>query len=319
MSSGTPADGWIDLEDGTGRVRYWRHGQGDETLLVLHGGPGAGHRYLASLAELADAELSVVLYDQLGSGESTRPDDPELWTMDRSVRETETVRRELDLGPVHLLGQSFGGFVALEYALAHPESVRSLILSNTAASAAETVRHMHSLRGELPPMRYRTLIAHEAAGTTDDPAYQDVVGELYARHLRRSHPYEPERSRAEYGALVAPLLADLGPPYEAMWGSNEFLCTGTLISWDVTDRLGDVAAPTLILCGLHDELGVPLHQTLAAGIPDNQFVIFGNSSHLPFLERDRAAYIDVVRGFIERRRSESPGERPQPRSDPHQA
>ena len=113
--------------------------------------------------------------------------------MARSVRETDTVRRALGLGPVHLLGQSFGGFVALEYVLAHPEHVLSLVLSNTAASAAETVRHMHGLR-----TRSRRSATdpgpHEAAGTTDSAAYQDVVRRALRAASRRSHPYEPERS-----------------------------------------------------------------------------------------------------------------------------
>ncbi len=297
------ADGWLTLDREEHRIRWWMHGEGEATLMVLHGGPGAGHEYLAPLAELAGDGLQVLMFDQLGSGESTRPDDPSLWTMERSVEETEAVRTALDLGPVHLLGQSFGGFLALEYALAHPDAVSSLVLSNTAASAPETVRHMSTLRDALPKEDYATLLRHEAAGTTDAEEYQAIVTGLYATHMRRSHPYEPERSRAEYLERIAPLLEDLGPPYFAMWGPHEFFCTGSLLTWDVTDRLDQIRMPTLITCGLHDELGVPLHQTLAAGIPQNEFVIFGNSSHLPFHERDRDAYLDAIRGFLRRVRS----------------
>lgn len=296
------ADGWIELDDLEHRIRWWMHGEGEATLMVLHGGPGAGHEYLAPLAELAGDGLRVLLYDQLGSGESSRPNDASLWTIERSVAETERVRQALDLGPVHVLGQSFGGFVALEYALAYPANLLSMVLSNTAASAVETVRHMSRLREALPAEEYATLIRHEAAGTTDDSDYQAVVTRLYATHLRRSHPYDLQRSRAEYEERIAPLLEDLGPPYKAMWGQHEFLCSGSLLTWDVSDRLGEIAAPTLILCGLHDELGVSLHQTMADAIPDNEFVIFGNSSHLPFHEREREAYLDVVRGFVRRAR-----------------
>jgi proline-specific peptidase len=271
--------------------------------MVLHGGPGAGTPYLEPLRALAGDGVQVLLYDQLGSGQSDRPDDPSLWTMARSVGETEHVRTALGLGSVHILGQSFGGFLALEYALTHPGALRSLVLSNTAASVPEVVRHMTRLRAELDPARYATLLRHEAAGTTDHAEYASVVADLYSRHLRRSHPWDQARSRAEYDASIAPLLADLGPAYVEMWGHNEFLATGNLITWDVTDRLGEIDVPALILCGLHDELGIPLHQALADGLPDNEFVIFGNSSHLPFRERDANVYLDVIRGFLRRVRA----------------
>ena len=293
-------DGWIDAGVAGARLRWWLHGEADETLLVLHGGPGAGTAYLEPLAALAGDGLQVLLFDQLGSGASDRPDDPSLWTMQRHVEEVERVRTTLGLGRVHLLGQSFGGFLALEYVLGHPDAVGSLVLSNTAASVPEVVRHMTQLRAALDPAAFATLLRHEAAGTTDHPDYTSVVADLYARHLRRTHPWDPARSRAEYDATIAPLLADLGPAYVEMWGQNEFLATGNLIDWDVTDRLGEVRVPALVLCGLHDELGVPLHATLADRLPDNEFVIFGNSSHLPFRERDAEAYLDVVRGFLRR-------------------
>jgi proline iminopeptidase len=296
-------DGWLDAGVAGARLRWWLYGEGDDTLVVLHGGPGAGTSYIEPLQALAGDGVQVLLYDQLGSGQSDRPDDPSLWTMGRSVAEIEHVRTALEIGRVHLLGQSFGGFLALEYALTHPEAVRSLVLSNTAASVPEVVRHMARLRTELSPERYATMLRHEAAGTLEHPEYTSVVADLYARHLRRCHPFEPARSRAEYDATIAPLLADLGPAYIEMWGHNEFLATGNLITWDVTSRLGEIDVPALILCGLHDELGVPLHQTLADRIPGNEFVIFGNSSHLPFRERDAEAYLDVVRGFLRRVRA----------------
>lgn len=293
-------DGWLDAGIADARIRWWLHGEGDNTLMVLHGGPGAGTPYLEPLRALAGDGLQVLLYDQLGSGRSDRPDDPSLWTMDCSVAEVEHMRTALELGPVHLLGQSFGGFLALDYVLTHPAAVRSVVLSNTAASVPEVVRHMSRLRAELDPGRYATMLRHEAAGTLEDEEYASVVADLYSQHLRRCHPFDPVRSRAEYDAQIAPLLADLGPAYVEMWGHNEFLATGNLITWDVTARLGEIGVPALILCGLYDELGVPLHRTLADGIPDNEFVIFGNSSHLPFRERDAEAYLDVVRGFLRR-------------------
>ena len=174
-------DGWLEAGVADARIRWWLHGEGDDTLMVLHGGPGAGTPYLEPLRALAGDGVQVLLYDQLGSGRSDRPDDPSLWTMDRSVAEVDHVRTALGLGRVHLLGQSFGGFLALDYVLTHPAAVRSLVLSNTAASVPEVVRHMSRLRAELDPGRYATMLRHEAAGTLEDEEYASVVADLYSR------------------------------------------------------------------------------------------------------------------------------------------
>jgi proline iminopeptidase len=124
---------------------------------------------------------------------------------------------------------------------------------------------------------------------------------LYAHHFRRSTPFDEQRALAELPAVLAS-LGDVGPPYAAMWGPHEFLCTGPLLDWDVTHRLAEIRAPTLILCGYYDEVTVPVHRVLADGIPDNEFLIFGNSSHVILKEKEADAYMGVVRDFVRRRR-----------------
>ncbi len=99
---------------------------------------------------------------------------------------------------------------------------------------------------------------------------------------------------------MMPLMDNIGPAYFAMWGPHEFLLAGTLADWDVTDRLGEISAPTLILCGWYDEVDIPCHRILADGISDNEFVIFGNSSHCTILEKEGDAYLAVVRDFVRR-------------------
>jgi proline iminopeptidase len=266
----------------------------------LHGGPGADHRYLRRLEGLAGSDLTVLLYDQLGSGESDRPDDASLWVVERFVAELETVRTQLDLGRVHLLGQSWGGILALQYALDHPEGVKSLILSNTGASVPQIFAGMSRLRLELGPELFATMIKHEGAENFTDPEYEAAVMQLLARHLRRSTPFEIERSIAEFKEIMLPLMDNLGPAYEAMWGPNEFLLTGPLVDWDVSQRLAEIGAPTLIVCGWYDECTLDCHRTLADGIPDNEFVIFGNSSHCIIVEKESDAYLGVVRDFVAR-------------------
>ena len=293
-------EGKLVIDDAGHEIYYRLFGSGEETLVGLHGGPGADQRYLTRLSELSSEGVQVLLYDQLGSGKSDRPDDLSLWVVPRFVEELETVRQKLELGRVHLMGQSWGGFLALQYALDYPEGVKSLILSNTAASTPECFRGMTKLRLDLGADLYATMVAYEGAGDLENPEYQAAVMQLYARHLRRATPFDIDRSIEEFQEIMVPLMDDLGPAYFAMWGPHEFLCTGPLLNWDVTDRLDEIQVPALILCGWFDEVTVDCHRTLAKGIPDNEFVIFGNSSHVTILEKEADAYLAVIRDFVKR-------------------
>jgi proline-specific peptidase len=292
-------NGKLVIDEAGHELTYWLSGEGPETLVGLHGGPGADHRYLSRLFETAGDGVQVLLYDQLGSGESDRPDDTSLWTVPRFVEELETVRTQLQLGRMHLLGQSWGGILALQYALDHPEGVKSLVLSNTAASVAEIFQGMTQLRLDLGADLYTRMVMHEGHGDVESPEYQGLVMQLYARHLRRSTPFSLERSIAEFQEVMVPLM-DLGPAYFTMWGPHEFLLTGTLADWDVTGRLAEITVPTLIVCGWYDEVTVSCHRTLAERIPDNEFLIFGNSSHCTILEKEGDAYLGAVRDFVRR-------------------
>jgi proline iminopeptidase len=292
-------EGTLTIDEAGHEIYYRMFGEGPETLVGLHGGPGADHRYLARLGELAGDELQVLLYDQLGSGKSDRPDDPSLWVVPRFVEELETVRTSLELGPVHILGQSWGGILALQYALDHPEAVKSLVLSNTGSSVAEIFRGMTQLRLDLGADEFTQMVMHEGSGDVESPEYQALVMQLYARHLRRSTPFEIERSIREFEEIMVPLM-DLGPAYFEMWGPHEFLLTGSLAGWDVTDRLGEIDSPALIVCGWYDEVDVRCHRILADGIRDNTFVIFGNSSHCTIVEKEGDTYLAVVKDFVRR-------------------
>lgn len=295
----TEHEGRLAVDEAGHEIYYRLFGEDDETLVGLHGGPGADHRYLSRLGELASDGLQVLLYDQLGSGKSDVPDDSSLWVVPRFVEELETVRTALGLGPVHLMGQSWGGILALQYALDHPEGVRSLVLSNTGSSVNEIFRGMTQLRLDLGADLFTRMVMREGQGDAESDEYQAMVNQLYVRHLRRSTPFEIDRSLREFEEIMVPLM-DLGPAYFAMWGPHEFLLTGTLADWDVTARLDEITVPTLILCGWYDEVDLRCHRILAEGIPDNEFVIFGNSSHVTILEKEGDAYLAVIRDFVRR-------------------
>ena len=252
-------------------------GDGDEPgrlpLLVLHGGPGSSHDALDGLGELAGQGRCVVFYDQLGGGDSDKPDDPSLWKVGTFVEQLRAVREALGLGRMHLFGSSWGGMLALEYALSRPEGLVGLILNSTPTSAPRWAEETRRLHAELPP-------------GLDEKAAEK---EFWRRHICRVVP-EPEalgRSRAKFGTQV----------YETMWGPNEFTVTGTLKDWDVIDRLGEIDVPTLITSGRFDECTPALVDTLHRGIRGSEWVLFEESSHTALLE-ETSRYLDVVGAFL---------------------
>ncbi|MEP6642384.1 MAG: proline iminopeptidase-family hydrolase [Gaiellales bacterium] len=293
------SEGRLEVEQGY-QIAYRVFGTGSRTLLGLHGGPGASSRYLDRLTEVVGGDMRLVLYDQLGGGDSDRPDDPALWQIPRFITEVETVRSTLDLGVVTLLGQSWGGMLALAYTLDHPGSVNALVLSNTYANGKDYLLDIAEHRMALGKDMHALMLKHEAEDDLEAPEYLDAVLELNSRHLRRSSPYAPARSRREFAEVAGPLM-ETGPAY-ALWGPHEFKGTGPQAFFDISHRLGEIAVPALILCGWYDELSPKrCSRTLADGIADNEFVVFGNASHMTILEKEADLYLASIRDFLERR------------------
>lgn len=293
------ASGRLRIDDAGHHVYYERYGTGP-AVLCLHGGPGSSMVTTRPYAALARAGFEVVCYDQLGGGRSDRPDDDGLWTLERFVAEVEAVREGLDLGAVHLVGRSWGAMLGLQYTLEHPAAVRSLVFSNAAASTVDIWRSVTARRAQLPDVVLRGMLRHEAAGDLTGKAYQDLYLEFTGRWLRRSTPFDPERSVAEARSVLGE-ASDTGRPYQVMWGPNEFTVTGNLIGWDVRDRLAEVAVPVLVVTGLHDEIDVDAHRRVAEGLPDAEFAVLGQSSHLIVFEKEAPLYFDILAGFLRRR------------------
>ena len=288
MTRTLPAEeGWVDFRG----YRTWYRIVGDRTadahpLLCLHGGPGSTHNYFAPLEALG-AERPVVLYDQIGCGQSDRPSDVE-WTLDVFRKEVAAVREQLGLEHIHLLGTSWGGMLALEHALSRLGAITSLILSSTLASAEEWQAEAKRLRDALPADIVALYDGHEAAGTYDDPEYARAEEAFAARHFYRGEPRpEIERWKRERNPGV----------YRAMWGPNEWTVTGALAGWDVRPRLGEIDVPTLVIRGRYDLCTEPIAQTLLDGIPNAREVVFEQSSHTPVLE-ETERYLAVVGDFI---------------------
>ena len=254
-----------------GRTWYRVSGDGGRTpLLCLHGGPGSTHHYFAPLERLA-GERRVVLYDQLGCGRSPTDGDVE-WSLALFLEELDALRAHLGLARVHLLGTSWGGMLALEHALARQETLATLILSSTLASAAEWQREAKRLRDAIP-------IEDE----------DEAQAEFEARHFYRlgDEPEEIRLMRTEKGTEA----------YAAMWGENEWTATGALRDWDVRPRLRELTLPTLILRGAHDMSTEAISKTLTDGIPHAREVVLRESSHTPVLE-ETERYLECLQSFL---------------------
>jgi proline iminopeptidase len=271
-------------------------GTGDDVVFCLNGGPGLPCDYLREAHScLVDRGFRVVAFDQLGTGSSSRPEDPALWTIGRYVAETETVRQALGLGRVHLLGHSWGGWLAIDYALTHPEALKTLILEDTVADMPHLVSELNRLRGALGPETVAMMQRHEAEGTLDHPEYQAAITILNYRHVCRLD---------EWPAPVNRSLSDWNMgPYGTMQGPNEFLYTGNLKDWNRVPDLPRIAVPTLITCGQHDELTPACALRMKQNLPNAELKVFPNSSHMPFYE-EPDAYYPVLIDFLERNRGQ---------------
>jgi len=267
---------------------------GPAPLVLVHGGPGSTHDYLLAMADLADSGRPVVFYDQLGNGRSTHLPDrgADFWTVQLFLDELENLLRHLGISErYHLLGQSWGGFLAQEHAFTQPRGLRSLVISNSAASFPDFVSEANRLREELPPEVEATLRRHERAGTTADPEYAAACDVYYRLHLCRVDPWPDELAHSFAQIEADPTV------YHTMNGPSEFHVIGSIKDWSAKSRLNQIRAPTLVLSGRFDEATPALQETLLKGIEGSRQVIFENSSHLPFWE-ERGLYDAVVERWL---------------------
>jgi L-proline amide hydrolase len=262
-------------------------------VVVLHGGPGMAHDYLRNLAALAGTGRRVVHYDQLGCGRSTHlPDAPEdFWTPELFVDEFANLVAALGLDRYHVAGQSWGGMLGAEIAVRRPAGLASLAILNSPASMELWVAGANRLRDDLPDETREALGRHEADGTIDDPEYLAAVDVYYRRHVCRMEPYP-----ADLIDSIAQMEAE-PTVYHTMNGVNEFFVTGTLAGWSVIDRLGDVAAPTLVLAGEFDEATPETWAPFVERIPDVRSHVEAGASHCSHLEHP-VAVLELLGGFL---------------------
>ncbi len=309
-STAAPSDALTQLPDGLnppgirtggikmvpvvgGKYKVWtkKIGSGPIKVLLLHGGPGFSHEYLEVFESfLPQAGIEMYYYDQLGCNNSDRPDDPSLWTLARYTDEVEEVRRALGLESFVLYGHSWGGILAIEYALNHPEHLRGLVISNMTAGMQAYLKRTAAIKLELPPDTLARLRALEAKEDYDSPEYQRIMMEdLYPKMVCRIQPW-PEPVTRVFAHANQKI-------YNLMQGKSEFLVTGNLRNWERWDRLPEIKVKALTIGARYDEMDPADMKLMAELMPNATNAYCANGSHLPMWD-DQEAYFEHLLGYL---------------------
>lgn len=286
-----PREGRIAVPGGN--VAWRRFGGGPKTpLLVAHGGPGVPSDYLEPLAALGN-ERSVYLWDQLGCGRSDRPTDPSLWTIPRFVEEMHAVRTSLGLDRVHLLGQSWGTCLSVEYLLSKGDrGVKSVTLAGPVMSAARYVADVQPMLRELSGEQQAVIAQAEATGQFETPEYMAATEAFYALHIAR-HPSETT------GPLLQRTIEGIGAEsYVAMNGPSEFSILGSLRTYEREADLARIRRPVLYLSGEFDTCTPGASRQYASRTPNAEVAVIAGAGHLTTIDEPEATN-DAVRRFIE--------------------
>jgi proline iminopeptidase len=290
----------IPVTTPSGTFHVWTRRVGNNPrikVLLLHGGPGMTHEYLEAFDSFFPGQgIQYYYYDQLGSFYSDQPKDDSLWTLPRFVDEVEQVRKALGLDKdnFYLFGHSWGGVLALQYALQYPQNLKGLIISNMMASAPAYNVYAHKVL--MPQMDQKALaeiLELEKTGKTDDPQYMDLLmPNFYVEHILRMPPDEwPD-------PVMRAVQHTNGTLYTLMQGPSEMGLSGRLEHWDVSARLKDIEVPTLMIGARYDTMDPKYMQWMAGQVRHGRYLYCPNGSHLCMYD-DQKTYMAGVIGFIE--------------------
>jgi proline iminopeptidase len=288
----------IPIHTPHGDFRVWTKRVGNNPtikVLLLHGGPGATHEYFEGFDSfLPGAGIEYYYYDQLGSAYSDQPDDPRLLDVARYVEEVEQVRKalHLDQDDFYLLGQSWGGILAIEYALKYQQHLKGLVISNMMSSIPAYNRYAEQvLMPQMDPVALAEIKRLEAEKKYDDPRYMALLQPHYEHHLLRM-------PSAQWPEPVQRSFAHINPKvYVPMQGPSELGASGILADWDRTGDLARIRVPTLVIGGRYDTMDPAWMEMMAKRLPQGRYLYCPEGSHLSMYD-DQATYMTGLVDFL---------------------
>ena len=289
----------IPIQTPKGEFHVWTKRVGNNPkmkVLLLHGGPAATHEYFEAFdSYFPGAGIEYYYYDQLGSAYSDQPDEDDLWDTARFVEEVEQVRQALNLDRdnFYLLGHSWGGVLATEYALKYQEHLKGLIISNMMSSIPAYNEYANKvLMPAMDPAVLSKVKEMEAAGRTEDPQYMELlIPSFYEQHLLRMPAAKwPDPVNRAFGHMNRKI-------YVLMQGPSEMGASGRLLNWDRTADLPKITVPTLVIGARYDTMDPAYMEMMAGKLKKGRYLLCPNGSHMAMYD-DQKTYFDGLIGFV---------------------
>lgn len=289
----------VQITTPKGKFNVWTKRIGNNPkikLLLLNGGPGATHEYFECMESFLPAEgIEFIYYDQLGTGNSDNPNDPALWDLHRFVEEIEQVRQalKLDKDNFYLLGHSWGGILAAQYALKYQQNIKGLIISNMMMSAPEYDKYAKEvLAKQLDPKVLARIREIEKNKDFENPEYMGLlVPNFYSKHILRLDPsLWPEPVNRAFSKINQSL-------YITMQGPSEFGLSGKLEKWDVTKELPKITVPTLSIGAKYDTMNPEHMKWIATQVKNGTYLYCDKGSHMSMYD-DQQTYMKGLIKFL---------------------
>jgi proline iminopeptidase len=289
----------IPITTPKGTFRVWTKRVGNNPkikLLLLHGGPGATHEYFEAFdSYLPNAGIEYYYYDQLGSAYSDQPKEPDLWDLPRFVEEVEQVRQalKLDKSNFYLLGHSWGGVLAMEYALKYQQNLKGLIISNMMSSGPAYNEYAEKV---LMPAMDQKILAEikqlEAKKDYTNPRYMELlIPNHYVNHILRMPPDQwPDPVNRAFNKINQAI-------YIPMQGPSELGLSGKLLTWDRTNDLSNITLPTLVIGARYDTMDPAYMEMMSKKLQKGRYLLCPNGSHMAMYD-DQKTYVEGLTKFI---------------------
>lgn len=265
-------------------------------VLLLNGGPGATHEYFECFENFLPAKgIEFIYYDQLGCGNSDNPNDVAYWDLSRYVEEVEQVRKalNLDANNFYVLGHSWGGILAMEYALKYQQNMKGLIISNMMSNCPEYGKYADEVLGkQMNPEILAQIQKIEADKDFTNPKYMELLlPNFYEKHVLRLPAKDwPEPVNRSFAKMNNSL-------YVTMQGPSEFGIAGKLENWDRTNDLKNITIPSLVIGATHDTMDPKFMEKMSTLLPKGSFLLCPNGSHMAFYD-DQQTYFKGLISFL---------------------